>query len=138
MQNQTDNSQTGDRFVASANMALLVLTGSMLLVMVTRTEPHPALEFEIFALGPYLATSLAIGSAAYVLAARGAPDAMAITFVFALTALVSYGSQKHVDAEISRTWPEVVVAQIAITVIMCPAMCREIHLMRPQNKAPML
>lgn len=52
----------------------------MLLAMFTRTGPHPPLEVEPIALGPFLAASLAIGAAAYVLAARGAPYAMAIAF----------------------------------------------------------
>ncbi len=107
----------------------------MLLAKFTRTGPHPSLEVEPIALGPFLAASLAIGAAAYVLAACGVPYAMAIAFLYALTALISYGPQKYVDAAISKFWPPEVVAQFAITAPMCLAICQAFRLMRPKNKA---
>ena len=113
---------------------LLVLTGSMWLAMSTRTAPHPPLDGTPFALGPFLAASLAIGTAAHVLVARGASYAMAIASLFALAPPVSCEPQEYVDAAISRTWPAVIVAQIAIAVIMCPAKCRAVRLIRPGNR----
>ena len=118
MQEQTNTNRAGDGYIAAAVAVLLVLTGAMLLAMFTRTEPHPPLEVEPFALGPFLAASLAIGAAAYGLAVRGMRFAMAMALLFALTALASYGPQKYVDPAFPKIWPAVIVAQAAIAVIL--------------------
>ena len=130
MQNQASMSHAGDGYTSAAIMALLVLTCAMLFALFTRTEPHPPLEVEPFALGPFLAASLATGAAAYVLTVRGSRYAMAIALLFALTALVSYGPQKYGDPAFPEIWPAVIVAQIAIAVILCQVVYRTIQLMR--------
>ena len=129
MQEQTNRNQAGDGYTAAAVATLLVLTGAMLLAMFTRTEPHPPLEVAPFALGPYLAASLAIGAAAYGLAVRGMRFAMAVALLFALTALVSYGPQKYVDPAFPKIWPAVIVAQVAIAVILGRAFYRAMRRM---------
>lgn len=121
--------QAGDGYTAAAIATLLVLTGAMLLAMFTRTEPHPPLEVEPFALGPFLAASLALGAAAHGLVVRGMRFAMALALLFALTALVSYGPQKYVDPAFPRIWPAVILAQVAIAVILCRAICPAIRQM---------
>ena len=131
MQEQTNRNRAADGYTAAAVAALLVLTGAMLLAMFTRTEPHPPLEVEPFALGPFLAASLATGAAAHALAVRGARFAMAVALLFALTALVSYGPQKYVDPAFPSIWPAVIVAQLAIVVILCRAVCLAVQRMRP-------
>ena len=131
MHEQTNGNRAGDGYTAAAVAALLVLTGAMLLAMFTRTEPHPPLEVEPFALGPFLAASLAIGAAAYGLAVRGMRFAMAIALLFALTALVSYGPQKYVDPVFPKIWPAVIVAQAAIAVILGRAVYRAVRHMGP-------
>ena len=131
MQKQTNGSPAGDSYTAAAMSALLVLTGAMLLAMFTRTEPHPPLEVDPFALGPFLAASLAIGAAAYGLTVRGMRFAMATAVLFALTALVSYGPQKYVDPAFPRIWPAVIVAQVAIAVILGRAAHRTVQGMGP-------
>ena len=118
-----DDRTIGDRHVAAAIVALLVLTSVMLLAMFTRTEPHPPLEVAPFALGPFLAASLAIGSAACVLVARGARAGIWMALLFALTALVSYGPQKYFDPALPRIWPAVIVAQAAVAAILVRAVC---------------
>ncbi|MCY3830065.1 MAG: hypothetical protein OXF89_13100 [Rhodospirillaceae bacterium] len=130
MQEQTGGSPAGDGYTAAAIVALLVLTGTMVLAMFTRTEPHPPLVVEPFALGPFLAASLAIGAAAFGLVVRGMRFAMAIALLFALTALVSYGPQKYVDPAFPKIWPAVIVAQGAIAVILWRAISRAIRQMR--------
>lgn len=126
MQEQTGRKKIGDGYTAAAIVALLVLTGTMLLAMFTRTEPHPPLVVEPFALGPFLAASLAIGAAAYCLVVSGIRFAMAIALLFALTALVSYGPQKYVDPAFPEIWSAVIVAQVAIAVILWQVICRAI------------
>ena len=82
MSNQTNRHACEDRCTAAAIMVLVVLTSVMLLAMFTRTEPHPPLEVAPFALAPFLAASLAIGVAAYVLVASGARFAAATAVLF--------------------------------------------------------
>ncbi|MYE57997.1 MAG: hypothetical protein F4X35_00170 [Alphaproteobacteria bacterium] len=135
MPEQTNRNRAADGYTAAAVAALLVLTGAMLLAMFTRTEPHPPLEVEPFALGPFLAASLATGAAAYALAVRGARFAMAVALLFALTALVSYGPQKYVDPAFPRIWPAVIVAQVAIAGILWQAVCRAVGRMRSTGRS---
>jgi len=107
---------------SAAIVVLLVLTGVMLLALFSRTAPHPPLEVALFALGPFLAASLAIGAAAFHLVHQGARYASTIAVLFALTALVSFGPQKYFDPAFSRIWPAVITAQIAVIVIVARSM----------------
>ena len=133
MQEQTGKNQFGDGYTVAAIVVLMVLTGTMLLAMFTRTEPHPPLVVEPFALGPFLAASLAIGAAAYCLAVRDMRFALLIALFFALTALVSYGPQKYVDPAFLDIWPAVILAQGAIVVIILRAIYRMIRTIRERS-----
>jgi hypothetical protein len=104
-----------------AIVALVVLTGVMLLSLFSRTVPHPPLEVTPFALGPFLGASLAIGAAALWIGCSRAGLGHAVAVVFALTALVSFGPQKYFDPAFSRIWPAVITAQAAIAVILVGA-----------------
>jgi len=106
-----------NEYLAAAIVALLVLTGIMLLALMSRTPPHPPLEVAPFALAPFLGASLAIGAAALHAVHRGAHYGGALAALFAATALVSFGPQKYFDPAFSRIWPAVIAAQIAAVVI---------------------
>ena len=121
MTDRTGRYASTDCYSAAAVAVLLVLTSAMLLAMFTRTEPHPPLDVAPFALGPFLAASLAIGTAAYLLVARGARWGIWMALLFALTALVSYGPQKYFDPAFPRIWPAVIVAQAAVAAILIRA-----------------
>ena len=101
----------------AAILALLVLTGTMLAALFTRTAPHPPLEVGPFALAPFLGASLAIGAAALCIGRGNTRAAVVLGIVFAVTALVSFGPQKYIDPAFSRIWPAVLTAQCAIAVI---------------------
>lgn len=103
---------------SAAILALLVLTGVMLLALFSRTTPHPPLEVPPFALGPFLGASLAIGAAAFHLVRQGARFSATLALLFAVTALVSFGPQKYVDPAFSRIWPTVITAQLAVIAIL--------------------
>ncbi len=107
--------------LSAAIVALLVLTGVMLLALLTRTPPHPPLEVTPFALGPFLGASLAIGAAALRLVNARDRFGAALAIAFALTGLVSFGPQKYLDPAITRIWPAVVTAQVAVVVIVAAA-----------------
>lgn len=102
---------------AAAVLALMVLTGVMLLALFTRTPPHPPLEVPPFALAPFLGASLALGAAALHRLHAGASSGHGLAATFALTALVSFGPQKYLDPAFPQIWPAVVTAQLAILVV---------------------
>ena len=104
--------------LSAAVIVLLLLTAVMLLALLTRTPPHPPFEILLFALGPFLAASLAIGAAALYLLGQGSRHGMALAILFALTALVSFGPQKYLDPNLLRIWPTVVTGQAAVAVIL--------------------
>ena len=103
--------------LTAALLALLSVTGVMLLSLVTRTPPHPPNEVVLFALGPFLGASLAIGLAALPLVQRDLPSGAILALLFAVTGLLSFGPQKYLDPAFSRIWPAVLTAQAAILVM---------------------
>lgn len=105
----------------AAVLVLLVLTAVMLLALFSRTPPHPPIEVPLFALGPFLGASLAIGVAALYLLRQGARHGTSLAVLFALTALISFGPQKYVDPAFLRIWPAVISAQVAVIVIVAGA-----------------
>lgn len=114
---RADGAAAGHHHVVGAAMiVLLVITGVMLLALVTRTPLEVSLEVPPFALGPFLGASLAIGAAALDLIRRDARHGTALAVLFALTALVSFGPQKYADPAISRIWPAVIIGWCVLTV----------------------
>ncbi len=104
--------------LTAALLALLSVTGAMLLSLVTQTPPHPPNEVVLFALGPFLGASLAIGLAALPLVQRDLPSGAILALLFAATGLLSFGPQKYLDPAFSRIWPAVLTAQAAILVLV--------------------
>jgi len=118
----TDSADRQSTALQAATLVLLMLTGVMLLALMTRTAPHPPFEVAPFALGPFLGASLAIGAAAFHLERSGTLAGLALAVLFAITALVSFGPQKYFDPGFSRIWPAVITAQGAIIVILACAL----------------
>jgi len=79
----------------------------MLLALFTRTVPHPPLTVPLFALGPFLGMSIALGVLAATLIAHGARAGHVAAILFGLTSLVSFGPQKLFAAEFAQIWPAV-------------------------------
>ncbi|NKB55605.1 MAG: hypothetical protein GKS00_04635 [Alphaproteobacteria bacterium] len=102
----------------AAILTNLVLTGVMLLALFTRTPPHPPLETPLFALGPFLGASLAIGVAAFHLVRQDAQLGYGVTALFAFIGLLSFGPQKYFDPAFASIWPAVLTAQAAIVVML--------------------
>ncbi len=102
----------------AAILVLLTITGVMLLALMSRTPPHPPLDVPPFALGPFLAASLAIGAAAFHLLRQAVRYGSLLAVLFALTALVSFGPQKYFDPKFLQIWPALITAQIAVIAIL--------------------
>ncbi len=118
MPDQTNPTRQPVPAVSAGVIVLLVLTVVMLLALLTRTPPHPPLEVPLFALGPFLGASLAVGAAALYLLGQASRHGVAVAILFALTALVSFGPQKYLDPNLSLIWPTVVAGQAAVAVIL--------------------
>jgi len=97
-------------------MALALLQALMLAALYTGTPPHPPLEIAPFALGPFLSASIVLAIAAHQLAAERMAPGLAIAAC--LTALVSYGPHKYLDAAFPQIWPAVILAQVAIITVV--------------------
>ncbi len=119
--NPAPNDPAPKNSTAAAVLVLLVLTAVMLLALFSRTAPHPPIEVPLFALGPFLGASLAIGAAALYLLRHGARHGTSLAVLFALTALISFGPQKYLDPAFLRIWPAVISAQVAAVVIVAGA-----------------
>ncbi|NMM45900.1 hypothetical protein HH303_15490 [Rhodospirillaceae bacterium KN72] len=106
-----------DPVAVSAVIALLCITATMLLFLVTQTDPHPPNSIALFALGPFFSASLAIGFVAWFLSNEGHRAGNLCAVGFALTGLLSFGPHKYFDPSFPSIWPAVVAAQISIVVI---------------------
>lgn len=92
--------------------ALAVLQGVLLLALFTQTPPHPPLSVPPFALGPFLAASLAVCVAALYAGTRR--SAFWLGSAACALALVSFGPQKYFDPKFGEIWPAVIAGQVAI------------------------
>lgn len=97
---------------------LIVLQAVMLGALFTGTPPHPPQAVALFALGPFLAASLALAAAAIPLGGTRTRAGAVCTLVAVLLALVSYGPQKWADGAIGLIWPAVLLAQLAAGLLL--------------------
>ncbi len=104
----------------NAHAALSILIGLqaiMLASLLTTTPPHPPLTTPLFAMGPFLGSSISIAIAALVLGATNSRGGTLLSAFAAILALISYGPQKWFDAAIPEIWPAVLSGQVAAIAI---------------------
>lgn len=107
-----------DPIAGAALLSLLTVSAVMLLALVTQTPPHPPLAISLFALAPFLAASLALGSAALYLCGSGGRAWRITSIAFAVSILPSFGPQKLMVPEIGQIWPAVLVADASLIVLV--------------------
>lgn len=129
---RSETGETRDVVTIAAVIALLCITATMLLFLVTQTDPHPPNRIALFALGPFFSASLAIRFVAWQLSNTGHPAGKVCALLFALTGLLSFGPHKYFDPSFPLIWPAVVAAQISIVVIAA----RGIRLRRKHPDGP--
>ncbi|WP_428622997.1 hypothetical protein [Sedimenticola sp.] len=112
--NKASESSSMKHQAIAAITVLIVLTSILLMALFTQTAPHPPLEINLFALGPFLGASLSIGVAAVLLIRQDAHSARVVVLVFVITAFITFGPQKYFDQAFGRIWPAVITAQVAI------------------------
>lgn len=99
---------------ATAALAvLIILQLTMLVFLLAGLAPHPPRTIPLFAMGPFLGTSLAIATAALIMGPVISTVGRSLSVLAALCALLSYGPQKWFDPAIGEIWPAVVGGQAA-------------------------
>ena len=101
-----------------ALVGLAVLQALMFLALMAGLAPHPPRVTPLFAIGPFLAASVALCLTVLWLP-HGAGQLSAARSVLAgIMALLSYGPQKWTDANIAEIWPAVLLGQMLALVLL--------------------
>ena len=106
------------RYCHAALSSLIVLQTIMLASLFANSAPHPPQTIPLFAMGPFLAASISVAIAAYILGGANSRAGNIFSFLAAVMALISYGPQKWFDPPISLIWPAILVGEIAAIVIL--------------------
>ncbi|MEM9139336.1 MAG: hypothetical protein AAGB15_05860 [Pseudomonadota bacterium] len=99
-------------------ITLIVLQTVMLASLFAGIAPHPPATTPLFAMGPFLAASLALAATALCVGPLRGLAGPALAVLAALAALLSFGPQKYVDPQFPLIWPAVVAGQIAVLAIL--------------------
>jgi hypothetical protein len=109
----------------AALLTLIILQVVMLAALYTQTPPHPPRAIVLFALGPFLGTSISAAASAMVLGATATRQGMAAALLAAALALISFGPQKWIDPAIGEIWPAVLAAEVAVAVLVVETVLRK-------------
>ncbi|MEO1747984.1 MAG: hypothetical protein AAFR27_05090 [Pseudomonadota bacterium] len=101
----------------TALVVLIILQLVMMFAMFFQAPPHPPYAVVPFAMGPFLAASLASCIAALLRGGQSTRSGQILTIIAAVLAMVSYGPQKWFDPMTHQIWPAVLTAQIAVGII---------------------
>ena len=115
------NSFARTRHVQAALTTLMILQSVMLAALFTQSAPHPPATIPLFAIAPFLATALSAACAAIIIGPLKTATGRILSLLAAVMALMSYGPQKYLDAQISLIWPAVVTGQIAAGIVIALA-----------------
>ncbi|MEM6382968.1 MAG: hypothetical protein AAF739_09860 [Pseudomonadota bacterium] len=110
--------QTSNNAANAALGVLIILQLTMLMFLLAGLQPHPPRAIPLFAMGPFLGTSLAIAVAALICGPDTTRTGRSLSVVAAFCALLSYGPQKYFDPAIGEIWPAVVAGQIAAVTLL--------------------
>ena len=102
-----------DKTARAALSALIILQLIMLLSLFTLTRPHPPVAIPLFAIAPFLATSLSLAVAALIIGPVENGMGRTLAVMAGLAALLSFGPQKYTDPQFALIWPAVIGGQVA-------------------------
>ncbi len=118
---------------AAGLWATLVVQAVMALALFSGTPPHPPQATPLFAMGPFLAASLAVTAAALSSLREAGRLAAGLAILAALLSLVSFGPQKWFDPALAAIWPAVLVGQAAAFLVLA-SVAREVHSGRRRSR----
>lgn len=107
-----------DRQTLAALATLIILQLIMLSALYAGVPPHPPAATPLFGIAPFLGASVSIALSAIIAGPTASPGGRSLAGLAALMALVSFGPQKYLDAQIALIWPAVVLGQIAAIVVL--------------------
>ena len=107
-----------DRYATAALATLIVLQAVMLSALYAGVRPHPPEAIPLFGIAPFIGASTALALAAIIVQPVSTGTGRALSVLAALSALVSFGPQKYVDAQFGLIWPAVILGQAAAAVIV--------------------
>lgn len=100
----------------AALWVLILVQAIMLLALLAELVPHPPRTIVLFAMAPFLATSIAVCVAALQMIGHGWGKSLA--GLACGLALLSYGPQKYFDPAFAEIWPAVLAAQFAVVTLV--------------------
>ncbi len=106
-----------DRHVTAALATLILLQLIMLSALYAGIKPHPPIATLLFGIAPFLGASMSVALSAILTQPVATATGRALAILAAIMALVSFGPQKYLDAQIGLIWPAVVLGQLAAVVI---------------------
>lgn len=99
---------------ADAALATLILLQIIMLsALYAGIPPHPPEATPLFGIAPFLGASVSLALAAILLRPLETGPGRALAVLAAVMALVSFGPQKYLDAQIGLIWPAVVLGQLS-------------------------
>lgn len=107
-----------DRHAYAALTALITLQVIMLSALYAGVRPHPPEVTPLFGIAPFLGASVAIALWAMILQPLASVPGRGLSLLAAAAALVSFGPQKYLDAQIGLIWPAVVLGQVAAVTLL--------------------
>jgi hypothetical protein len=107
-----------DRSVIAALSALSVLQLVMLSALYAGVPPHPPASTPLFGIAPFIGAALSVTIAAIIIGPMQGPAGRGLSVLAVILALVSFGPQKYLDAQIAQIWPAVVLAQLAVLFVL--------------------
>ncbi|WP_187431202.1 hypothetical protein ROLI_013490 [Roseobacter fucihabitans] len=106
-----------ERHVAAAFSTLILLQLIMLSAHYAGIEPHPPVATPLFGIAPFLGASMSIALSTTSMQPLATVTGRTLAMLAATLALVSFGPQKHFDAQFGLIWPAVILGQLAAAVI---------------------
>lgn len=106
-----------DRQTLAALATLILLQLIMLSALYAGVRPHPPETTPLFGIAPFLGASVSVALSAMVLQPLTSATGRGLSLLAALMALISFGPQKYLDAQIGLIWPAVLFGQLAALVI---------------------
>jgi len=106
------------RFANACLAALIVLQLVMLGALFAQSAPHPPATISLFAIAPFLATSMSVAFAAILAGPLETRTGCILSIGASVIALLSYGPQKYFDAQFELIWPAVIAGQVAAVTLI--------------------
>lgn len=107
-----------------ALIGLATLQVLMLLALMAGLAPHPPQDTPLFAMGPFLAASIALCLMTCALPDEADGLSAVLSILAAALALLGHGPQKWTDPNIAPIWPAVMLGQGAALVLLVGALRR--------------